>query len=160
MSMHIKSPAGIPDVDIGSVRIKTNPIEVAVESGGYSGTGVNQEGKLIGPDDSGNLTEIRCRVSSIPYLTAGSYTISTGPGADNDIQFAITLAELVSHEVEDEQQDKYVLQNTYGGGWNPTGPLTLTLASAAYVIVTIRKEDNAAITPGSVGGKIIIREEV
>lgn len=158
MSLNIKTLTGLKRIH--SVRVKTDPIEVTVESGGYSGTGVGNEGQLIGPDNSGNLTEIRCRATDVPYLMPGTYTISTGPNADNDIQFAVTIAALGTHSIYYESMDKYVFTDTSGGGWNPTGAITLTLSSAAYVVVTIRKENNANITPSSVGGKIIIRKEV
>lgn len=133
-------------------------VEVAVESGGYSGTGVGNEGQLIGPDDSGGLTEIRCRTTDVPYLMPGTYSISSGPNADDDIQFAVTLAALGVRSIYGESLDKYIFTNTIGGGWNPTGALTLTLNSATYVVVTIRKENNVNITPSSVGGYITIRK--
>lgn len=157
MSMHIKSPSGTPDIPIGSVRIKTDPIEVPIESGGYRGAGVGNEGQVIGPDTTEFLASIRCRGMYIPYLPAGTYLISPSQTADNDICFALTVASL--SKTEDTDIADYCLKNADGGGWNPAGAVTVTLSTPGYLVITIKKLENEnTITPTKAGSNIIISQ--
>lgn len=131
-------------------------LEVPIESGGYSGTGVNNEGKVIGVDNTARLISIRCRSVDMPFLPAGTYEVSPSPTADNDISFALTLAALTTDSPDDITD--YVLKNAMGGGWNAPGAVTITVSAPAYLAITVKKESDASITPAAAGSYVIIQK--
>ena len=187
MSMHIKSPAGTPDIDIHSVRVKpTTAAKTVTANGtynassdgvdGYSSVTVNVDNNLTVsqvPLEVGGFmnayagdilspndsVDNRCRGTYAVLLAAGEYEIVKSPTAPVDLQINVSAYQRDRVYDSSLSRDLYVLAMTVAGYWSEIGqPFTITLSEPAYISVIVRKSDNATLSAADAGGYVLIRK--
>ena len=111
-------------------------------------------GDILSPNDS---VDNRCRGTYAVLLAAGEYEIVKSPTAPVDLQ--INVSAYIRDRVYDSilSRDLYVLATSVPGYWSESGqPFTLALSAPAYISVTVRKSDNAALSAADAGGYVTI----
>lgn len=127
--------------------------QVPLEDGGFMNSSI---GDILSPNDS--VTN-RCRGAYAVLLAAGEYEIAKSLTAPADLQINVSAYQRDRIYSSSLSRDLYVLATSIPGYWSESGqPFSLTLSAPAYISVTVRKSDNAALSAVEAGGYVIIRK--
>lgn len=127
--------------------------QVPLEVGGFMNVHV---GDVLSPN---NDVDNRCRGTYAVLLDAGDYEIVKSPTAAADLQINVSAYQRDSIYYSSLSRDLYVLATSIPGYWSESGqPFTLALSTPAYISITVRKSDNAALSAVEAGGYVIIRK--
>lgn len=140
----------IIDVDVDT---NLTVSQVPLEDGGFMNLSV---GDILSPNDSVNN---RCRGTYAVLLAAGEYEIAKSSTAPADLQ--INVSAYQRDRIYDSSLSRalYVLATSIPGYWSESGqPFTLALSTPAYISITVRKSNNAALSAVEAGGYMIIRK--
>ena len=149
------SSDGVDGYSSVTVNVDTNLTvsQVPLEVGGFMNAYV---GDILSPNDS---VDNRCRGTYAVLLAAGEYEIAKSSTAPADLQINVSAYQRDRIYDSSLSRDLYVLETSIPGYWSESGqPFTITLSAPAYISITVRKSDNAALSAADAGGYVIIRK--